>query len=256
MRGDDGDDLLSGEAGNDMVFGGAGNDDLFGGDGNDMLYGDAGADRVFGDAGDDMIQTGAGNDTAHGGSGNDMFIAEASDGDDVYYGDAGSDTLDMAAITANLTVDLGSGFMGRGSASSSQSGNDTLWNIENVVTGSGNDTITANASVNVIDGGAGNDKFVFLSEKDADGDTILGFQPGDKIDLSGSDANNGVSGNQAFTLIAGSTLSGAAQLIVTHETRDDGDYTVVQGSVDGDSSAELRLSIKGNHNLTTTDFNL
>lgn len=256
MRGDDGDDLLSGEAGNDMVFGGAGNDDLMGGAGNDMLYGDAGSDRVFGDAGDDMIQTGAGNDTAHGGAGNDMFVAEASDGDDIYYGDAGSDTLDMAAITANLTVDLGSGFMGRGSASSSQSGSDTLWNMENVVTGSGNDTITANASVNIIDGGAGNDKFVFNSEKDADGDTILGFQPGDKIDLSGTDANNGASGNQAFTLVAGSTLSGAAQLIVTHETRDDGDYTVVQGSVDGDNSAELRLSIKGNHNLTTTDFNL
>lgn len=256
IRGDDGDDFLNGEGGNDMVFGGAGNDDLLGGDGNDMLYGDAGSDRVFGDAGDDMIRTGAGNDTAHGGSGNDMFVAEASDGDDTYYGDDGNDTLDMAAITANLTVDLGSGFMGRGSASSSLSGNDTLWGIENVVTGSGADTITANAAVNIIDGGAGNDKFVFLSEKDADGDTIIGFQPGDKIDLSGTDANGGVAGNQAFTLVNGSALTGAAQLIVTHEVRADGDYTVVQGSVDADSTAELRLNIKGNHNLTASDFNL
>ncbi|MEH7876849.1 peroxidase family protein [Rhizobium laguerreae] len=256
MRGDDGDDFLNAEAGNDLVFGGAGNDDVLGGDGNDMLYGDAGSDRIFGDAGNDMFQTGTGNDTAHGGDGNDMFVAEVSDGDDTYYGDAGNDTLDMAAITANLTVDLGSGFMGRGSASSSQSGNDTLWSMENIVTGSGNDTITANASVNIIDGGAGNDKFLFRSEKDADGDTIIGFQPGDKIDLSGTDANNALSGNQAFTLVAASTLSGPAQLIVTHEARADGDYTVVQGSVDGDSSAELRLSIKGNHNLTTTDFNL
>ena len=106
--------------------------------------------------------------------------------------------------------------MGRGSASSSLSGNDTLWGIENVVTGSGADTITANAAVNIIDGGAGNDKFVFLSEKDADGDTIIGFQPGDKIDLSATDANNGLAGNQAFTLVNGSTLTGAAQLIVTH----------------------------------------
>lgn len=256
IRGDDGDDFLNGEGGNDMVFGGAGNDDLLGGEGNDMLYGDAGSDRVFGDAGDDMIRTGAGNDTAHGGSGNDLFVAEASDGDDTYYGDDGSDTLDMAAITANLTVDLGSGYMGRGSASSSLSGNDTLWGMENVVTGSGADTITANAAVNIIDGGAGNDKFVFLSEKDADGDTIIGFQPGDKIDLSGTDANGGVAGNQAFTLVNGSALTGAAQLIVTHEVRADGDYTVVQGSVDADSTAELRLNIKGNHNLTASDFNL
>jgi hypothetical protein len=65
-----------------------------------------------------------------------------------------------------------------------------------------------------------------------------------------------VAGNQAFTLIAGSTLSGAAQIAITHETRDDGDYTVVSGSVDGDATAEFRLNIKGNHNLTTTDFNL
>jgi Ca2+-binding RTX toxin-like protein len=256
MRGEDGDDFMSAEGGNDMVFGGAGNDDLLGGAGNDMLYGDAGSDRVFGEAGNDLIHTGAGNDTAYGGEGDDLIVAEAGDGDDTYYGDAGNDTLDMAAITANLTVDLGSGFMGRGSASSSQSGSDTLWNVENVVTGSGADTITANGAVNVIDGGAGNDTFRFLSEADADGDTIVGFQPGDKIDFSGIDANGNSAGNQSFTLVAASTLSSAAQLIVTHETREDGDYTVVQGSVDGDNTAELRLSIKGTHNLTSADFNL
>jgi hypothetical protein len=74
-----------------------------------------------------------------------MFVAGANDGDDIYYGDADIDTLDMSSITANLTVDIGSGFMGQGSASSSQSGHDTLWGFENVVTGAGNDTITANS---------------------------------------------------------------------------------------------------------------
>ena len=239
-----------------MVFGGAGNDDVLGGEGNDMLYGDAGSDRIFGDGGDDLINAGAGNDTAYGGGGDDMFVAEAGDGDDSYHGDAGGDTLDMAAITANLTVDLGTGFMGRGSASSSQSGSDTLWNVENVVTGSGSDTITASGAVNVMDGGAGNDTFRFLSAADAGGDTIMAFQTGDKIDVSGIDANDGSGGNQSFTLVAASTLSGAAQLIVTHETREDGDYTVVQGSIDGDATAELRLSIKGTHNLTASDFHL
>ncbi|TXR46370.1 peroxidase family protein [Phyllobacterium endophyticum] len=256
VRGDEGDDFISAEGGNDMAFGGAGSDDILGGAGNDMLYGDAGSDRIFGDAGNDLIDAGIGNDTAHGGDGNDMFVGGSGDGDDAYHGDAGIDTLDLAAITANLSVDLGTGFMGRGSASSTQSGNDTLWNVENVVTGSGNDTITASSVVNIIDGGAGNDTFRFLSAGDADGDTIAGFQPGDKIDLGGVDANGGAGGNQSFTLVAGSTLSGAAQLVVTHETREDGDYTIVQGSVDGDSGAELRLSIKGNHNLTNADFNL
>ncbi|WP_426227117.1 peroxidase family protein [Pararhizobium sp. DWP3-4] len=256
IRGDEGNDFITAGAGNDMVFGGDGDDDMLGGDGNDMLYGDAGSDRVFADAGNDMIQTGAGNDYAYGGAGDDMFVAAKADGDDIYYGDAGSDTLDMSAITANLTVDIGGGFMGQGSASSNQSGHDTLWGFENVVTGSGDDTIVANASVNVIEGGAGRDTFRFQSEANADGDTITSFQAGDKIDLSGTDANNGVAGNQSFTLIAGSSLSGAAQLAVTHESRSDGDYTVVSGSTDSDGTAEFRLNIKGNHNLTNSDFNL
>jgi hypothetical protein len=57
-------------------------------------------------------------------------------------------------------------------------------------------------------------------------------------------------------LVAGSSLSGAAQLAVTHESRADGDYTVVSGSTDSDGTAEFRLNIKGNHNLTNADFNL
>ena len=110
----------------------------------------------------------------------------------------------------------------------------------------------------MIDGGAGNDTFLFLSAADADGDTILGFQPGDKIDLSGIDANTALAGNQAFTLVSRlDTSRGAAQLMVTHETRADGDYTVVQGNVDGDSRCRVHASsIKGNHNLTAANFNL
>ena len=256
IRGDEGDDFLSGEAGRDMLFGGAGNDDVMGGDDDDMIYGDAGADRIFGDNGRDLIDAGAGNDTAHGGAGDDRFVAQSGDGDDVYYGGDGIDTLDMSAITSATTVDLGGGGSGRGSAVSTLGGTDTLWSVENVVTGSGADTIVASGAVNVMDGGGGNDTFRFLSTSDADGDTILGFQPGDKIDLSGIDANTGTAGNQSFTLVAGSTLSGAAQLAVTHETRADGDYTVVHGSIDGDSAAELRISIKGTHNLGNADFNL
>ncbi|NOV16620.1 hypothetical protein E5S70_11120 [Ensifer adhaerens] len=256
IRGDEGNDFITSGGGNDLVFGGDGNDDILGGEGNDMLYGDAGSDRIFADAGNDMIQTGAGSDFVSGGSGDDIIVAAKDDGDDIYYGDAGNDTLDMSAITASLTVDIGSGFMNQGSVSSSQTGQDTLWGIENVVTGSGNDTIVANAFVNVIEGGAGNDTFRFQSEANADGDTITSFQAGDKIDLSGTDANNGVAGNQSFTLVSGSSLSGPAQLAVTHETRADGDYTVVSGSVDSDGAAEFRLNIKGNHNLTGSDFNL
>ena len=102
----------------------------------------------------------------------------------------------------------------------------------------------------------GNDTFRFLSAQDADGDTILGFQPGDRIDLSGIDANAGVSGNQSFTLMSGEAFTGRGQLIVTHETRDDGDYTVVQGNTTGGADADFKIAIKGSHDLTASDFNL
>ena len=218
LRGDAGKNFLSGQGGRDMMFGLDGDDDMLGGGGADMLYGDGGSDRIFGDDGDDLIDAGAGDDHAQGGAGNDLFLASQGDGDDTYWGDdmtggaiGGNDTLDMAAITANITVDLGTGFKGRGSAWSSQSGTDVLWGIENVVTGSGDDTITASKSVNVMDGGAGHDTFRFLSSADADGDTILGFQPGDKIDLSAIDADSG-SSNQAFTLVTGSGFNAAGAL--------------------------------------------
>ncbi len=126
----------------------------------------------------------------------DLIVAEAGDGNDVYFGDeggggAGIDTLDMSAATANVTVNLGSGPLSNGTASSSQTGNDTIWGIENVNTGSGNDTITASNAVNVMNGGAGDDTFKFTSTTAANGDTILTFEPGDRVDLTAIDAELG-----------------------------------------------------------------
>lgn len=259
VNGGNGNDFLSGEAGWDVMFGGDGDDNMLGGADADMLYGEAGADRVFGDDGNDLIDAGAGNDTVYGGAGDDRIVASANDGNDAYYGDdmaggTGADTLDMSAITANITANLGGNGASSGSVFSSQSGSDTIWGVENIVAGSGNDTITANHAVNVIDGGAGNDVFRFLSAADANGDTILGFQPGDRLDLSAIDANGGVAGKQAFTLANGSSFSGPAQLVISHETRDDGDYTVVSGNTTGPDAAEFKISLKGNHDLKASDF--
>ena len=254
-------ETIMGLGGRDVIFGHGGDDDILGGDGADMLYGDAGNDRILGGNGNDFINGGAGNDTVFGGAGDDVIVAEIGDGNDTYYGDdmvggTGNDTLDMSAITANITADLGTGFMGRGSVSSAQTGNDILWGIENFVGGWGNDVITASTAVNVMDGGAGgNDTFRFLSAAHADGDTIVGFQPGDKIDLSAMDANWCASGNQSFTLVS-SAFTGRGELMVTHETRDGEEYTVVQGNVTGGTDADFKLSIKGTHQLSASDFNL
>lgn len=261
LLGGDGADFIAGWAGEDMVFGGTGNDTILGGDDADLLYGEDGDDRIFADAGDDLVNGGKGNDTVVAGAGNDRIVASADDGDDAYFGDeinggSGIDTLDMSSVSADVTVDLGTGLGGYGSAASAQTGSDTLWGIENVVTGSGNDTITASASVNVIDGGTGQDVFVFESAAAANGDTIVGFEAGDKLDLSAIDADSGMAGNQSFTLVNGGQITGVGQLLVSHETRDDGDYTVVEGNVGNGNEADFKISLKGTHDLTGTDFSL
>jgi len=145
--------------------------------------------------------------------------------------------------------------MGRGSVSSAQSGSDVLWAIENIITGSGDDHITASSAINVMDGGDGNDIFSFLSAGDADGDTIVGFNPGDQIDLSGIDAQSGLAGKQSFTLVSDG-FTGAGELMVTLTQMDGEDVTLVQGDVSGGAEADFTIKIKGSHDLTASDFGL
>ena len=122
------------------------------------------------------------------------------------------------------------------------------------MTGAGDDVIVASVAVNVMDGGAGDDTFVFGSAADADGDVILGFQPGDRIDLSGIDAMRDAAGRQSFTLAANGAPGGAGELVVAQETREDGVYTVVSGQTGETGEAGFRLSLKGHHSLGTEDF--
>ena len=122
------------------------------------------------------------------------------------------------------------------------------WGNDLLDGGTGNDTIIASNAVNIMDGGAGEDVFVFGSAAAADGDTILNFEAGDKVDLSGM-----LAGGDSFTLVNGTPSAG--EIAVTHEVREDGEYTVVTGNVDG-GDTDFRISITGNHNLTSSDFNL
>ncbi len=51
-------------------------------------------------------------------------------------------------------------------------------------------------------------------------------------------------------------LTAAGQLAVTLESRADGDFTVIQGNIDGDADAEFTIEIAGHQNLTTTNLGL
>ncbi|AGT09645.1 calcium-binding protein [Paracoccus aminophilus] len=182
LYGEVGDDVLNGGAGNDTLYGDAGNDTLIGGAGvdtadysgsvavrvnlattsaqntgygldvlsgienvvggdkNDVLTGDNGANLLSGGLGNDTLNGGAGNDTLDGGAGNDMLI-----------GGAGIDTVlfsGKAAITVDLNVTR---------AQNTGQGLDTIQQVENVISGDGNDRLTGDAGANMLSGGAGND---------------------------------------------------------------------------------------------------
>jgi Ca2+-binding RTX toxin-like protein len=214
------------------VIGSSGNDHIQGDAANNVLQGGSGNDWMDGGSGNDILVGGTGQDTLFGGLGNDTFQASLNDGNDSYDGGDGIDTYDLSATSANASVNLTTGL-----ASSTQTGNDTLTGIENVigsmgantltgdagdnvlmglggsdtlVGGGGNDTLVGGANRDTLTGGTGNDVFVFSAIGDSGTftqtrDVITDFTQGqDHIDLSQIDARTsgaGSAGNQNFTFL-------------------------------------------------------
>jgi Ca2+-binding RTX toxin-like protein len=92
LRGDDGDDVLSGSILEDLMVGGAGADTLDGGSGNDDLLGEGGADTLYGRDGNDRLVGGAGADSLSGGNGDDTLEAADGEADTLIHGQVGVDT--------------------------------------------------------------------------------------------------------------------------------------------------------------------
>lgn len=236
-------DLIAGtststQTGSDSLTGienvtGSSGDDHIQGDGvSNLLQGQGGNDWINGGSGDDTLIGGQGADSLFGGLGNDTFRASVNDGNDSYDGGGDTDTYDLSGTSANASVNLLTGL-----ASSSQTGNDTLTGIENVIGssganiltgdgganvltglggndtlggGGGNDTLFGGANRDTLTGGAGNDLFVFSAIGDSGTstltrDAITDFTQGqDLIDLSLIDARTsgaGSAGNQDFTFL-------------------------------------------------------
>lgn len=179
--------VTSTPAGADIVTGAGGADTLVagdtgmvrGGDGDDTLVGGAGATELFGDAGADRLVSGTGNDTVHGGDGNDFLVYAAV----ALIGlkrDAG-----VTAALAGATPTTGNGAAGE---------NDTIFgDVESLVGGNGNDTLTGNAGPN----------------------TILGVAPAGTPGLTpgppGNDTLDGVEGDDVLVGAGGSdTITGGA----------------------------------------------
>ena len=129
---------------------------IVGTSGPDLLNGTAGSDVITGGDGDDTVFAGAGNDTIIGGTGN---------GYDTYDGGDGEDWLYYPSASSGITVDLGNG-----SASGAEIDTDTLYNVEHVLGGSGDDTLWGSSADNSLLGGAGNDTL----DGGSGNDTLIG----------------------------------------------------------------------------------
>ena len=181
------------------------------GNGDNHIVTGGGDDHVTTGTGNDTIEAGAGNDVVDAGGGDDTIIGGSGNGDDVYDGGTGANTVVYSSATNSITVDLnladrhlqsanGGGTIGDlllaggyaadtpfGKAEGVDIGTDALINVQNVVGGAGNDTITGNGSNNALTGGLGDDILIGA----AGDDTLVGG--------TGNDTLNGQSGHDTLT---------------------------------------------------------
>jgi len=106
------------------------------------ILGNAGINRLTGTAFADVIDGAAGNDILSGGL-----------GDDSLNGGAGTDTVTYAGQTDSVAVSLAV----TTAQATGVAGNDQILNVENLIGGNGNDTLTGNAGANNLNGGSGDD---------------------------------------------------------------------------------------------------
>ena len=233
----------------------------------DVINGLAGNDNLQGLGGNDTLDGGSGRDTMAGGTGNDIYVV---DGSDVVSEKAneGVDTVQssvsytLGANVENLTLTGMQKISGTGNAASNtiigNGANNTLFGLAGSDTldgGAGNDVLNGGAHADNLTGGAGADKFSLSAVTDStslNSDHVQDFVHGtDIIDFSAIDANLSKKGDQAFGF-SGSNNKAVANSVTWFESSG---HTIVQGDVNGDTTADLVITLVGiNHNLTASDF--
>ncbi|TCS16119.1 M10 family metallopeptidase C-terminal domain-containing protein [Caulobacter sp. BK020] len=270
-------ETLTGSAGPDVLVGGSGSTTLNGGGGADILYGGTGNDTFQYTA---ISQSNfAGYDVIFGfDSGHDKVDISAIDGGKItiarYEGttfiysapDGGGNSQAVVAVSGtslkatDLVTSGGASqafvLVGDGASHSvadtltGAAGNDILYGLD------GNDILTGAGGADFLLGGAGADTFVYTSAGESSPfatDLIFDFSTaqGDKLDLTGIDANSGTAANDAFSVVT--AFSGAAGQ-VTIAAPDSSGYYHVSGDVNGDGVADFVIALNVTGTLTSADI--
>lgn len=156
-----GNDVICAGAGRDTVFGGRGSDDLAGGRGEDLILGETGNDGLDGGPGaHDQVDGGPGDDSISGGAGAYDVLSGGPGNDSVDGGGGVHDIASYRAAGGPIAADLGAGtILG--------AEDERLTGVEDVVGGSGDDTLTgSDQAPNRLDGGPGDDRLVAAGSGD------------------------------------------------------------------------------------------
>jgi Ca2+-binding RTX toxin-like protein len=239
--GTSGADTLIGTGQADVIYGFAGEDLLRGNGSNDVIHGGDDWDRILGGAGDDVLFGENGSDTLTGNAGNDLI-----------YGGAGIDTANLGdAGTANLTVDLNLDGIAQDFG---PLGIDTLFGIESVNTGAGNDMITGTGANNVVFSAAGNDTVNLNGGDDylmtAGGDKLLdGGAGNDTLEYLGGDASYATTGFELSLALQGQAqVTGQGTWTISNFENLSGQEG--NDRLTGDDNANVLVGVSGDDVLT------
>jgi Ca2+-binding RTX toxin-like protein len=186
-----------------------------------------------------------------------VVILSIDGGHDIINGGSGTDTLDLSQIVFDANVDLPDGIVEIGDGQTAQ-----IFEIENVHGGHGRDRLVADAHVNIMEGGDGNDTFVFhdLASLQNDGgprDHIVDFSVGDRLDLSrvGQELDD-FAGKKLFFAGADSARFDEVGAITYHHeiVSDTQEITVVTGNLDGNPEHDFEIVLEGNVDLNESNF--
>ena len=186
-----------------------------------------------------------------------MIVLSVNGGHDVITGGTGNDTMDLSQIVFDVNVDLPDGIVEICDGQTAQ-----IFEIENVRGGHGRDRLVADAHVNIMEGGDGDDTFVFryLASLKNDGgprDHIVDFSVGDKLDLSrvGQELDDFAGQKLFFAGADQAKFDEVGAVTYHHEIVSDAQkITVVTGNLDGNPDHEFEIVLDGNIDLNEGSF--